>query len=125
DFQDIVSLQTVASLVRRGVKPDDIQRSLTNLADILPGTERPLAQLQIVAAEPGELLAQVGEALIAPDGQQMLPFECAAGATAAGGAVEIEPKPGLALSEDAFARADEAPAPAPVPFAPVLEPKPA
>jgi tetratricopeptide (TPR) repeat protein len=74
DFQDIVSLQTVASLVRRGVKPAEIHRSLSSLADFLPGTERPLAQLQIVAGEGGALLAQVGEALIAPDGQQMLPF---------------------------------------------------
>src|SRR5690606_22369586 len=44
--------------------------------------------------ESGELLAQVGEALIAPDGQQMLPFDQAAPeAPAAHGAATVELKP--------------------------------
>jgi tetratricopeptide (TPR) repeat protein len=74
DFQDIVSLRTIASLVGRGVPPTEIRRSLDALASFLPGTERPLAQLTIVASDSGELLAQHGDALVAPDGQQLLDF---------------------------------------------------
>ncbi|MCZ6782490.1 MAG: tetratricopeptide repeat protein [Proteobacteria bacterium] len=79
DFQDIVSLQTIASLVKRGVRPQSIQQSLTALASFVGGTDRPLAQLKIVASDSGELLAQVGETLIAPDGQQQLDFAPASG----------------------------------------------
>ncbi len=75
DFQDIVSLQTIASLVDRGVGPHAIRKSLTGLASFVPGTERPLAQLKIVTSESGELLAQVGDALIDPNGQQFLDFD--------------------------------------------------
>lgn len=74
DFQDIVSLQAIAALVRRGVRPVEIQKSLASIAMFMPGTDRPLAQLTIVASDAGELLAQVGDSLIAPDGQQLLDF---------------------------------------------------
>lgn len=87
DFQDIVSLQTIASLVRSGARPDQIRRSLTRLAAVMPGTDRPLAQLHIVASDSGELLAQVGDALIATDGQQIFDFDQQASA------IEVEPRP--------------------------------
>ncbi|MCP3902366.1 MAG: tetratricopeptide repeat protein [Planctomycetes bacterium] len=74
DFQDIVSLRTIASLVGHGVPVTNIRRSLDALASFLPGTDRPLAQLTIVASDSGELLAQHGDALVAPDGQQLLDF---------------------------------------------------
>ncbi len=75
DFQDIVSLQLLASLMQRGVSASRIQASLTGLSGVLPGTERPLAQLKIVVADSGELLAQIGDSLIAPDGQHYLSFD--------------------------------------------------
>lgn len=75
DFQDIVSLQTIASIVRDGVDPREIQLSIESLASIVPNTERPLAQLRIIASDSGELAAQIGETLIAPDGQQLLDFD--------------------------------------------------
>ncbi|MGI9013322.1 MAG: tetratricopeptide repeat protein [Phycisphaerales bacterium] len=76
DFQDIISLQTIAALVKDGVHPQTIRSSLDSLAAFVSGTERPLAQLCVVAAESGELLAQVNGSLVAPDGQQFLDFEC-------------------------------------------------
>ncbi|MCA9310809.1 MAG: tetratricopeptide repeat protein [Phycisphaerales bacterium] len=75
DFQDIVSLQNIAALVRGGARLETISRSLHGLTEVLPEVERPLAQLHIVLASPDEVLAQVGETLIAPDGQQYFAFD--------------------------------------------------
>jgi len=75
DFQDIVSLQTIARLVSDGVRPERIRRSLLRLAEVSPGVERPLAQLKVVSSDTGDLLAQVGESLVSPDGQQFFDFK--------------------------------------------------
>lgn len=75
DFQDLVSLRTIAELVREGVSPGTIQRSIRELARVLPGTERPLTQLKIVAENPRRLLAELGETLLAPDGQLLMRFD--------------------------------------------------
>ncbi len=85
DFRDIVSLQTIADLTTHGVALETIQNSLTSLASILPGTDRPLAQLRIVDADAGELLTQIGDALVAPDGQQVLDFAGVSRDSAPGG----------------------------------------
>ena len=69
DFQDLVSLQTIADLVGRGVRPEIINRSLRGLAAVLPGTDRPLAQLQVVMENSAPLLAELDECRIAADGQ--------------------------------------------------------
>jgi len=74
DFQDIVSLRTIAELVHAGVKPDVIGRSIRRLASILPQTDRPLAQLKLVS-EQGGLLAEIEGALVSPDGQILLNFD--------------------------------------------------
>ncbi|MAE64518.1 MAG: hypothetical protein CMJ18_09640 [Phycisphaeraceae bacterium] len=74
DFQDIVSLRTIADLVQRGVAPGAIRASIRGLSRVLPGTERPLAQLSIVADDAGRLLARFEESLIGPDGQMVLDF---------------------------------------------------
>ncbi|MEW5974361.1 MAG: tetratricopeptide repeat protein [Acidobacteriota bacterium] len=75
DFQDLVSLRTIAELVRRGVKPMVLAKSLERLASILPGTERPLAQLRIVSEHSGAVLVDLGDALMAPNGQLVLNFD--------------------------------------------------
>src|SRR5262249_2893612 len=75
DFQDLVSLRTLVELVNRGVKVSTLAKSLKGLASLLPGTERPLAQLKIVADTPRAILADLGECLIAPDGQLRINFE--------------------------------------------------
>jgi tetratricopeptide (TPR) repeat protein len=74
DFQDIVSLRTIAGLIAQGVATQTIIRSVHGLAEVLPGTQRPLAQLQIVE-ESGDLLAEMEDAFVAPDGQLILNFD--------------------------------------------------
>ena len=86
DFQDLVSLRTIAELIAGGVDPATIGRSIRGLASVLPGTERPLAQLKLVADDPGTLAAELGELLVAPDGQLMINFS-----PAPGGEVEAIP----------------------------------
>lgn len=74
DFRDLVSLRTVTSLVARGVSPVVIRRSLDGLRGLLPGIDRPLAQLNIMVSDAGHLVAELEEALIAPGGQMELRF---------------------------------------------------
>jgi tetratricopeptide (TPR) repeat protein len=74
DFQDMVSLQTVAALVAQGASPQIIGRSVRSLSQILPGTERPLAQLKLLA-EQNTLVAEVNGALVSPTGQFLIRFE--------------------------------------------------
>lgn len=75
DFQDITSLRTIADLIGRGVQPGVIAQSLHGLGCVLPSVQRPLAQLNIVQAQPDLLLAELDEYLVAADGQLFLKFE--------------------------------------------------
>jgi tetratricopeptide (TPR) repeat protein len=83
DFQDLVSLRTIADLVRAGVRKETIARSLRGLASVLPGTERPLAQLKIVVENPDSLLADYGGFHLSPDGQLLFNFNAQPRAEAA------------------------------------------
>ncbi len=105
DFQDIVSLQTIAGLIARGVEPATIARSIRGLASVLPGTERPLAQLALVSDHPGELLAELGGQRVAPDGQLMLCYDRAGdGATGVLSGRFGADAAGSATSDDWFER---------------------
>jgi len=75
DFQDIVSVRTIAELVARGVRPETIARSLRGLAAVLPGTERPLAQLNIVVENERTLVAERDAMRIGADGQLLLRYD--------------------------------------------------
>jgi len=75
DFQDIVSLKTIVELVARGIKHHTIARSIAQLSNILPGTDRPLAQLKLVGEPSGKLLAEVEGVLMEPCGQTRLNFD--------------------------------------------------
>jgi tetratricopeptide (TPR) repeat protein len=75
DFRDLVSLRTITELVAKGVNPTLIRESLEGLRDLLPGVDRPLAQLNILVAAPGRLVAELGDALLGPDGQWELNFD--------------------------------------------------
>ncbi len=77
DFQDLVSLRTIVELIGHGIKPKVIAATIRGLSRVLPGTDRPLAQLKIVE-DAGLLLAERGETLVSPDGQLVLNFGCAA-----------------------------------------------
>src|SRR5437867_617433 len=74
DFQDLVSLQTISELIRSGVRPETIAKSLQGLAFVLPGTDRPLAQLKIVVENSKMLLADLGDQRVAPSGQLYFNF---------------------------------------------------
>jgi len=74
DFQDIVSLRAISELLAHDVKPSDIALSVRQLARILPGTDRPLSQLRIVE-QLGELVAELGDAFLATDGQLLMKFD--------------------------------------------------
>jgi len=75
DFQDLISLRTLTELVERGVRPEVINRSLKGLASVLPRTERPLAQLQIVTENSRTLMAELDGCHITAEGQFMLDFD--------------------------------------------------
>jgi predicted TPR repeat methyltransferase len=75
DFPDLVSLRTVTGLVARGVSPVIIRKSLDALGAFLPGVDRPLAQLNILVADSGELVAELEEAMLTQSGQLEFRFE--------------------------------------------------
>jgi len=75
DFQDLVSLRTLVDLVNRGVKPATLAKSLRDLASLVPGTDRPLAQLKMVVENSRAILVDLGEYLLAPNGQLSMNFE--------------------------------------------------
>jgi tetratricopeptide (TPR) repeat protein len=75
DFRDLVSLRTVTGLVARGVSPVIIRKSLDALGAFLPGVDRPLAQLNILVGDSGELVAELEEALLTQSGQLEFRFD--------------------------------------------------
>jgi tetratricopeptide (TPR) repeat protein len=77
DFQDLVSLQTIARLIHDGVRPEVIAQSLHDLSSVLPDTQRPLAQLKIVAEHSHSILADFGQLRISPAGQLCFRFDSA------------------------------------------------
>lgn len=107
DFQDIVSLKTIAELIGRGADPAVIGRSIRGLASILPGTDRPLAQLKLIADDPGMLQAELGELRLAPDGQLMLNFAPPERRDAAAIPASFHDAPQAATAEAWFERGQE------------------
>jgi tetratricopeptide (TPR) repeat protein len=83
DFQDLISLRTLTELIERGVRPETINRSLRGLSSILPGTDRPLAQLQIVVENSRLLMGELDGCQITAEGQFMLNFEGPTGGASA------------------------------------------
>lgn len=75
DFRDLVSLRTVTGLVSRGVSPVVIRKSLDALGNLLPGVDRPLAQLNILVSDKGELVAELEEAFLTQSGQLEIRFD--------------------------------------------------
>jgi tetratricopeptide (TPR) repeat protein len=75
DFRDLVSLKTVTGLVSRGVSPVVIRRSLDSLNGLLPGVDRPLAQLSILVSHTGELVAELEQSFLTTSGQMEMRFD--------------------------------------------------
>lgn len=76
DFQEVAAARRLAELLAAGVSPQAIERKLEDLARILPGVERPLAQLSVIV-EGKEILLRQGDGLIEPGGQLRFDFEAA------------------------------------------------
>lgn len=89
DFRDLVSLKTVTELVARGVSPAVIRQSLEGLVGVLPGVDRPLAQLRVLVSDTGELVAELEDALLGPGGQLHLNFERKPAAASEPGAASL------------------------------------
>ena len=72
-FQEVATARRLAELLAAGVSPKAIEKKLADLAKLLPGVERPLAQLSIIV-EGKQLLLRQGDGLIEPGGQLRLDF---------------------------------------------------
>ncbi len=75
DFRDVVSLQTIHTLLQHGASLAKLGESLTQLRGVLPDIEHPLTQLRLLSADGGALLAELGEALVDADGQFRFDFD--------------------------------------------------
>ncbi len=75
DFQDIVTLRMIGTLLQQGVRRETIATNIRGLASVLPGTDRPLAQLNILVENPRTLLADFGDNRISSEGQLVFNFE--------------------------------------------------
>ena len=77
DFQQVAHARLLAELLAAGVSPQSIEKKLASLQRLLPGIDRPLAQLSVIV-EGKQLLLRQGDGLIEPGGQLRLDFETAA-----------------------------------------------
>ena len=76
DFEEIASARRIAALVAAGVNSTQIEKQLSQLADLYPDSQRPLSQLSIIV-EGRKVLLRQGEGLVEPSGQKRLDFDAA------------------------------------------------
>ena len=76
DFEEIASARRIAALVAAGVNSTQIEKQLSQLADLYPDLQRPLSQLSIIV-EGRKVLLRHGEGLVEPSGQKRLDFDTA------------------------------------------------
>ncbi|NUQ61929.1 MAG: MerR family transcriptional regulator [Pirellulales bacterium] len=76
DFQEVVTARRLAQLLAAGMSPEAIERKLAALARLLPGAERPLAQLSVII-EGKQILLRQGDGLVEPGGQLRFDFDAA------------------------------------------------
>ena len=76
DFEEIASARRIAALVAAGVNSAQIEKQLSQLADLYPDLQRPLSQLSIIV-EGRKVLLRQGEGLVEPSGQKRLDFDAA------------------------------------------------
>ncbi|HWA97379.1 MAG TPA: tetratricopeptide repeat protein [Pirellulales bacterium] len=81
DFAEVATARRLAELDAAGVSTAVIERHLAKLARLLPGIERPLAELA-VTIEGKSLLVRQGDDLIEPGGQLRFDFDATASAAA-------------------------------------------
>ena len=95
DFSDLISLREVADLVKAGVKPSVIRKTLDRMAQQRSGAEPTPKALALSANGSDELVARVDGELFSADGQRFFDFDqpqTPGSAHAIVGAVVPEPK---------------------------------
>jgi tetratricopeptide (TPR) repeat protein len=101
DFQEVAAARRLAQLLAVGASPREIEKKLAALARLLPGVQRPLAQLSVIVQGKDILLRQ-GGGLIETGGQFRFDFESAPATAAAPGAEQPAAPPAatsIALEE--------------------------
>lgn len=74
DFQEVATARQLAGMLAAGASPQTIERQLSALRRLLPGVDRPLAQLSVIVAG-RELLLRQGDGLLEPGGQYRFDFD--------------------------------------------------
>ena len=74
DFEEITSARRIAALIASGMNSTQIEKQLSQLADLYPDLQRPLSQLSIIV-EGRKILLRQGEGLVEPSGQKRLDFD--------------------------------------------------
>lgn len=74
DFQEAAGARRLSELLGTGVSRKQIEAGLERLRSLLPGVDRPLAQLEILARGP-RLLYRDDHGLVEPTGQRCFEFE--------------------------------------------------
>lgn len=92
DFQEVATARRLAELVAAGNSPQQIEKKLAALRRLVPGVERPLAQLSILV-EGKQLLLRQGDGLIEPGGQLRFDFEAPPAAESPPAAVRFIARP--------------------------------
>lgn len=77
DFQEVATARQLAEWLAGGMSPRMIERQLQQLARLVPGVQRPLAQLPVIV-EGGQLLLRQGGGLLDAGGQMRFDFEATA-----------------------------------------------
>lgn len=75
DFQEVAGARRLAELVAAGVSCKEIQNSLHRLQGVLPGIERPLAQLEILARDRRLIYRDDAGRLKTVSGQRLFDFD--------------------------------------------------
>lgn len=74
DFSEVATARHLATLLRAGCSPSEIDRKLEELSRSLPGSERPLCDPSVVVSG-RQLMLRRGEDLTEPGGQLLIDFE--------------------------------------------------
>ncbi|HET6882974.1 MAG TPA: MerR family transcriptional regulator [Pirellulales bacterium] len=74
DFQEVATARRLAELMAAGNSPQQIEKKLAGISRLVPGVDRPLAQLSVLI-EGKQLLLRQGDGLIEPGGQYRFDFE--------------------------------------------------
>ncbi|MCP4172663.1 MAG: GlcNAc transferase [Fuerstiella sp.] len=78
DYREVASAQRLARLLDEGVTPECLEKSLSELSRTLAGTDRSLAQLNLLVQDKNVLMRDAHGVLIPGSGQRLLDFDTAA-----------------------------------------------